>query len=120
MRLLIYSLLVDSEIVQERTQDRPLAKGDLTYTQATVFLGAQLSVGLAVLTQLNWYRLVYSTFSEYTPSSYAHDSILLGTASLLPVVVYPLMKRITYWPQAVLGDYSRSHPLSELVLIRDV
>jgi len=49
------------------------------------FLGGQLAVGLGVLLQLNWY------------------SILLGASSLSVVTIYPLMKRITHWPQAVLG-----------------
>jgi len=53
--------------------------------QAFGFLGVQLSAGLAVLAQLNWY------------------SVYLGASSLSLVVVYPFMKRITYWPQAVLG-----------------
>ncbi|KAJ3041123.1 Para-hydroxybenzoate--polyprenyltransferase, mitochondrial precursor (PHB:polyprenyltransferase) [Rhizophlyctis rosea] len=69
----------------ERTRSRPLASGALTPFKAIAFLGAQLIVGLAVLTQLNWY------------------SIFLGASSLSVVVAYPLMKRITYWPQAVLG-----------------
>ncbi|TFK44807.1 4-hydroxybenzoate polyprenyl transferase [Crucibulum laeve] len=69
----------------ERTKERPLARGDITQNQALVFLGAQLTAGLGVLMQLNWY------------------SILLGACSLSVVTVYPLMKRITYWPQAVLG-----------------
>lgn len=30
-------------------------------------------------------------------------SILLGASSLSVVTIYPLMKRITHWPQAVLG-----------------
>lgn len=30
-------------------------------------------------------------------------SILLGASSLSIVAIYPLMKRVTYWPQAVLG-----------------
>ncbi|KAJ7699939.1 4-hydroxybenzoate polyprenyl transferase [Mycena rosella] len=68
-----------------RTKERPLARGDVSQGQALVFLGVQLSAGLAVLLQLNWY------------------SILLGATSLSVVVVYPLMKRITHWPQAVLG-----------------
>ncbi|KAF8211259.1 4-hydroxybenzoate polyprenyl transferase [Mycena galopus ATCC 62051] len=68
-----------------RTKERPLARGDITHGQAVILLGAQLSAGLAVLVQLNWY------------------SILLGAASLSVVAVYPLMKRITHWPQAVLG-----------------
>jgi len=68
-----------------RTRSRPLANGDITPTQAIVFLGGQLSMGLAVLTQLDTY------------------SILLGASSLVVVAIYPLMKRITYWPQLVLG-----------------
>jgi 4-hydroxybenzoate polyprenyltransferase len=39
-----------------RTKERPLARGDITPRQAFVFLGAQLTVGLGVLLQLNWYR----------------------------------------------------------------
>ncbi|CAE6446508.1 unnamed protein product [Rhizoctonia solani] len=69
----------------DRTKTRPLARGDVTPWQAFGFLGVQLSAGLAVLTQLNWY------------------SIFLGASSLSLVIVYPLMKRITYWPQSVLG-----------------
>ncbi|KAG6817197.1 Para-hydroxybenzoate--polyprenyltransferase, mitochondrial precursor (PHB:polyprenyltransferase) [Tephrocybe sp. NHM501043] len=69
----------------ERTKTRPLARGDISPSQAVVFLGAQLTAGLGVLTQLNMY------------------SILLGASSLSLVTIYPFMKRITYWPQAVLG-----------------
>ncbi|OAQ23103.1 4-hydroxybenzoate polyprenyl transferase [Linnemannia elongata AG-77] len=69
----------------ERTKVRPLASGAVTPTQAVAFLGLQLGAGLAVLTQLNLY------------------SILLGASSLSLVVTYPAMKRITYWPQVVLG-----------------
>ncbi|KAJ3182390.1 Para-hydroxybenzoate--polyprenyltransferase, mitochondrial precursor (PHB:polyprenyltransferase) [Geranomyces variabilis] len=68
-----------------RTRGRPLAAGTVSVTQAVGFLAAQLTVGLGVLMQLNWY------------------SIFLGAGSLVPVVLYPLMKRVTYWPQAVLG-----------------
>ncbi|GAA6062465.1 hypothetical protein JCM10212_005368 [Sporobolomyces blumeae] len=69
----------------ERTKLRSLASGEVKPIQALTFLGGQLSVGLAILTQLNWY------------------SIALGASSLSLVVLYPLMKRITYWPQFVLG-----------------
>lgn len=31
-------------------------------------------------------------------------SILLGASSLSVVTIYPFMKRVTYWPQAVLGE----------------
>lgn len=69
----------------ERTKLRPLASGALVPRQALTFLGLQLSVGLGILTQLNLY------------------SIILGASSLSLVILYPLMKRITYWPQFVLG-----------------
>uniref|UniRef100_A0A8C7LQ81 4-hydroxybenzoate polyprenyltransferase, mitochondrial n=1 Tax=Oncorhynchus kisutch TaxID=8019 RepID=A0A8C7LQ81_ONCKI len=68
-----------------RTATRPIAAGEITQMQALVFLGGQLSLALGVLLCLNYY------------------SIALGAASLSLVVTYPLMKRITYWPQLVLG-----------------
>jgi len=69
----------------ERTQNRPLANGEISTFRAVTFLGAQLSVGLGVLLCLNNY------------------SIILGASSLLLVGMYPFMKRITHWPQFVLG-----------------
>lgn len=68
-----------------RTKNRPLAAGLVTQKQAMAWLGLQLSGGLGVLLQLN------------------HFSQILGAASLGLVVTYPLMKRITGWPQAFLG-----------------
>lgn len=68
-----------------RTKQRPLASGALTTTDAFKFLFMQLSAGLAVLL----------TFNE--------TSIITGFAAMPLVVVYPLMKRYTYWPQFVLG-----------------
>ncbi|KAI4876555.1 hypothetical protein NFI96_016595, partial [Prochilodus magdalenae] len=68
-----------------RTALRPIAAGQISRFQALVFLGGQLSLALGVLLCLNYY------------------SIALGAASLSLVVTYPLMKRITYWPQLVLG-----------------
>uniref|UniRef100_UPI00358E2389 4-hydroxybenzoate polyprenyltransferase, mitochondrial isoform X3 n=1 Tax=Myxine glutinosa TaxID=7769 RepID=UPI00358E2389 len=68
-----------------RTALRPLAAGTITPFQALLALAGQLSLALGILLCLNWY------------------SVLLGASSLLFVVTYPLMKRITYWPQFVLG-----------------
>uniref|UniRef100_A0A1A8C542 4-hydroxybenzoate polyprenyltransferase, mitochondrial n=1 Tax=Nothobranchius kadleci TaxID=1051664 RepID=A0A1A8C542_NOTKA len=68
-----------------RTAARPIAAGDVTRMQALVFLGGQLSLALGVLLCLNSY------------------SIALGASSLSLVITYPLMKRVTYWPQLVLG-----------------
>ena len=69
----------------ERTRHRPLASGRLTTGEALAFLALQLLVGLLVLL----------SFNRFT--------ILLGLASLPLVIVYPLMKRVTWWPQAFLG-----------------
>lgn len=68
-----------------RTAERPLASGRITHRQALGFLALQLSAGLGVLLQ-------------FDPTS-----IALGAASLGLVVAYPLMKRVTHYPQAVLG-----------------
>src|ERR1700677_3914815 len=48
----------DAPTNTERTKTRPLARGDITPRQAIAFLAPQLTAGLAVLTQLNWYRCV--------------------------------------------------------------
>jgi 4-hydroxybenzoate polyprenyltransferase len=69
----------------ERTRNRPLPSGRVTVGAAAVFLVVQALVGLAVL-------LCFNLFS-----------IWLGIASLGIVAIYPLMKRVTSWPQAALG-----------------
>ncbi|MCW2286107.1 4-hydroxybenzoate polyprenyltransferase [Rhodoblastus acidophilus] len=74
---------IDAKV--ERTKQRPLASGQVTPLAAAIFLLAQCLVGLYVLLSLNVF------------------SIFVGFASLIPVAIYPFMKRITSWPQAVLG-----------------
>jgi 4-hydroxybenzoate polyprenyltransferase len=68
-----------------RTAGRPLASGALGSFQALTFLSVLLMAGLCVLLQLN--RLAQ----------------LLGASSLLLVALYPLAKRVTWWPQLVMG-----------------
>lgn len=68
-----------------RTALRPIPSGQVSVRQAALFLVAQLLVGLVILL----------TFNRFT--------ILLGVLSLALVFTYPLMKRVTYWPQAFLG-----------------
>lgn len=68
-----------------RTALRPLASGAITTTGAIVFLVLQLIVGLVILLQFNL------------------ATILVGVLSLPIVFTYPLFKRVTYWPQIVLG-----------------
>jgi 4-hydroxybenzoate polyprenyltransferase len=75
----------DLDAKVERTRSRPIPAGQVSVKQALVFLVAQALVGLAVLLQFNRF------------------AIFTGIASLLVVAIYPFMKRITYWPQVVLG-----------------
>jgi len=69
----------------ERTKDRPLPSGRVSRFGALVFLGALCMVGLLILLRLN-------PFAQ-----------IVGASSLVLIVIYPLMKRITYWPQLMLG-----------------
>ncbi len=75
----------DLDAMVERTRSRPIPAGQVSVRQALVFLVAQALIGLAVLLQFN-------RFAVFT-----------GIASLLIVAIYPFMKRITWWPQIVLG-----------------
>ena len=79
--------LVDRDLDRkvERTRSRPIPSGQVSAGQATIFMMAQALVGFLVLIQFN-------RFTVFT-----------GLASLLVVAIYPFMKRITYWPQIVLG-----------------
>src|SRR3979409_1718783 len=69
----------------ERTQSRPIPAGQVSVKQAAAFLVVQALIGLAVLLQFNRF------------------AVATGIASLVIVAVYPFMKRITWWPQSVLG-----------------
>ncbi len=74
---------LDSKV--ERTSTRPIPNGDVTPKQAMIFLGGLLFLGFIILLQFNL------------------TTIILGVVSLAFIVAYPLMKRITWWPQAFLG-----------------
>jgi 4-hydroxybenzoate polyprenyltransferase len=69
----------------ERTRSRPIPAGQVSVKQAFAFLLLQALLGLVVLLQFNRF------------------AVLTGLASLLVVAIYPFMKRITWWPQVVLG-----------------
>jgi 4-hydroxybenzoate polyprenyltransferase len=75
----------DLDAKVERTRSRPIPAGQISVAQAAAFLALQAVIGLAVLLQFNRF------------------AVLCGIASLVIVAVYPFMKRITYWPQTVLG-----------------
>jgi 4-hydroxybenzoate polyprenyltransferase len=68
-----------------RTRDRPIASGRISVRQGLVFMVGLALIGLAVL-------LTMGT-----------TAIVVGMASLALILPYPLMKRITWWPQAWLG-----------------
>jgi 4-hydroxybenzoate polyprenyltransferase len=69
----------------ERTRSRPIPSGQVSVPQASAFLVVQSLIGFAVLLQFNRF------------------AVATGIASLVIVAVYPFMKRITWWPQIVLG-----------------
>jgi 4-hydroxybenzoate polyprenyltransferase len=68
-----------------RTANRPLASGALRFSEALGFLATLCAIGLVILFQLN------------LPTRW------LGVSSLVLVVLYPLAKRVTWWPQIILG-----------------
>jgi len=82
-----YNDLVDQDIDDKvaRTRSRPLPSGRVSGKQAIIFLVLQLLVGLVVLLQFNV------------------TTIIVGFVSVITIVIYPFMKRITWWPQLFLG-----------------
>jgi 4-hydroxybenzoate polyprenyltransferase len=68
-----------------RTAARPIPSGEVAPGAALAFAAACALLGLMVLIQFNAF------------------TIGLGAASLVLVAVYPFLKRLTYWPQIVLG-----------------
>ena len=73
----------DSKVA--RTSDRPLPSGEISIIKALVFMAFLSLLGFIILIQFNLFAIV------------------IGGSSLLVVLVYPLMKRITWWPQLFLG-----------------
>jgi 4-hydroxybenzoate polyprenyltransferase len=69
----------------ERTRGRPLPSGELKLHHALIWMALQLAVGAAILFKFNKFA----------------GGVAL--ASLLLVAIYPTMKRLTSWPQVVLG-----------------
>jgi 4-hydroxybenzoate polyprenyltransferase len=74
---------LDSKVA--RTSQRPIASKKISLKQALMVLLILLFMSLIILLQFNYL------------------TIILGCYSLFLVAIYPLMKRLTYWPQAWLG-----------------
>ncbi|PHS79171.1 MAG: 4-hydroxybenzoate octaprenyltransferase [Rhodospirillaceae bacterium] len=68
-----------------RTANRPIPSGLVSVRNAVLFAGLLCLFGLAILVQLNLF------------------AIGIGILSLVTVLIYPYMKRFTYWPQLFLG-----------------
>jgi len=79
--------IVDRDIDEkvERTRSRPIPSGAISVRQAVTCMLGLCLVGLAVLLTMNG------------------AAIAVAFGSLVFVVIYPFMKRITYWPQLFLG-----------------
>jgi len=69
----------------ERTRSRPIPSGQVSVEAAMLFMLAQALVALVVVLQFNTYAVV------------------TAFGSLVIVAFYPLAKRVTDWPQVVLG-----------------
>ena len=69
----------------ERTKSRPIPSGQVSVLAAILFMISLSLIGLWVLSQLNLF------------------AIFIGLASIPIIIIYPFMKRITYWPQLILG-----------------
>lgn len=82
-----YNDILDRDIDAQvaRTRQRPLPSGAVRLSHAWLWLGLQCLVGLAAL-------MAFPRFAQY-----------VALAALPLVALYPLMKRITWWPQAWLG-----------------
>ena len=68
-----------------RTKNRPIPAGQVSKSQAFLWLVLQCSLALLILVTFN--RL----------------AIILGFLSIVTVITYPFAKRFTYWPQFFLG-----------------
>lgn len=78
---------VDCDIDKKvhRTMNRPIANGSVSINLVKVFLATHLTVGFSIWLYLN-------NFSK-----------IIALVGLLLCLIYPWMKRITNWPQLVLG-----------------
>ncbi|KAF9059384.1 UbiA prenyltransferase family-domain-containing protein [Rhodocollybia butyracea] len=71
----------------ERTKNRPLASGRISVFAASIYVLIQYAIGIA------WF---YFTVEDL--------ALWVALVQLLPIfAIYPLLKRVTYWPQAWLG-----------------
>ena len=83
----IYNDIIDKKIDQQvkRTKSRPVASNKVSILNAWLLTILLSFLSLIILLQFN------------------NTAILFGLSSGLLIILYPFMKRITYWPQLFLG-----------------
>ncbi len=79
----IWDKEIDKHVARTRT--RPIAAGELSRRQGVIVLGVLLVIGLIILLQLN------------------QLAIITGCVFVIPILLYPLAKRVMSAPQIVLG-----------------
>ena len=82
-----YNDIIDRDFDAQvaRTRSRPIPSGAVSVPRAIVWMVVQGLLGLAIL-------MTFNPFAR-----------ILGLASLVIVALYPFAKRVTFWPQFVLG-----------------
>ena len=73
------------DIKIKRTEERPLASNKISVTESLIFLSILLLLSFLILIQFNYI------------------SIIVALLIMPLVILYPYMKRITHWPQLILG-----------------
>lgn len=68
-----------------RTKDRPIASNEISIKSALKFLGVLLLSAALLLLTLPW------------------KAVLIGISYIIPIMLYPLMKRFIDFPQVILG-----------------
>ena len=79
----IFDKEFDKKVV--RTKNRPIASGKISVKLALIYSGVLCLIAFVVLINFNFFTIV------------------IALASMPLAFTYPLMKRITYWPQLFLG-----------------
>ena len=83
----IFNDIIDKDFDKkvQRTRQRPIASGKISVLEALVYIAFLCLISLLILLQFNWLTIIF------------------GLCSMTLAFTYPLMKRITYWPQFFLG-----------------
>ena len=101
----VYNDIIDRKIDKKvkRTKSRPIASNKITLMHAWLLIFFLCFLSLTILLQFNL------------------KAIIFGLSSGILILIYPFMKRISYWPQLFLGIvFNWGVILSWLVLKNDI